>query len=87
MGKIFKTTKNAPKILERRNTHEKKFWTHEIPKRNNFGPAKYSREKNLDPQNTPEGALTRWHQTHGTHNGRQRTKFSTLKSAEISLLP
>ena len=35
-----------------RNTYEKKFRTHEIPTRKNFGPTQYRREKNLDPQNT-----------------------------------
>ena len=35
-------------------THERKFWTHEIPKRKNPEPTKYSREKTLDPRNTHE---------------------------------
>ena len=34
------------------NTHEKKFGTHEIPTRRNWGPTKYPREKIEDPQNT-----------------------------------
>ena len=40
--------------LEPRNTHEKKFWTHETPTRINVGPTKYPWEKNLDQQNTHE---------------------------------
>ena len=35
-------------------THERKFWTHEIPTRKNLGPAKYPRGKTLDPRNTHE---------------------------------
>ena len=34
------------------DTHEKKFCTHEIPTRKNFGPTKYPREKTLDTRNT-----------------------------------
>ena len=50
-------------------THERKFWTHEIPTRKNLGPTKYPKEKIwdspnthgkkiLDPQNTHEGTTT-----------------------------
>ena len=38
-----------------------KFWTHEIPTRNDFGLTKYPREKLLDPKNTHEGTMARWH--------------------------
>lgn len=37
-------------ILNTQNTNEKKFWTHEITTRVNFGPSKYRRENVLDPQ-------------------------------------
>ena len=40
------------KIWDPRNTHEKKFGTHEIPTRKNLGPTKYRREKIWDPRNT-----------------------------------
>ena len=33
-----------------RNTSEKQFWTHKIPKRKNTGPTKYPREEILDPK-------------------------------------
>ena len=57
------------KILDPRNTHEKKCWTHEIPERKNIGPTKYLREK-MDPQRH-DGMVARdpqdlwWHETHG----------------------
>ena len=37
------------KILDPQNTHAKNFWTHEIFRRKNFGPAKFRREKKSDP--------------------------------------
>ena len=60
------------KILDPRNIQEKKFqtnkiptrkkfWTHEIPTRKNFRPTKYPREKILNPRNTQEGTVARWH--------------------------
>ena len=49
------------KFLDPQSTHEKKFWTHEIPTRKNFGPTTYLREKILDPRNTYEKKF--W--THG----------------------
>ena len=33
------------KIFDPRNTYEKRFWTHEIPKRKATGPTKDPREK------------------------------------------
>ena len=53
-------SRNYPreKILEQRNTHEKKSWTHEIPTRINFGPTKYPRENIQNPRNTHEGTST-----------------------------
>ena len=42
--KNFGPTKHPylKKILDpRNNTHEKKNWTHEIPRRKNFGPTKH----------------------------------------------
>ena len=41
--------------------YEREFWTHEIPTRKHLGPAKYPREKILDPRNTQEGTIARWH--------------------------
>ena len=38
-------------------THEKKFWTHEIPTRKNLGPTNYPRKKVWDPRNTHEKKL------------------------------
>ena len=47
--KKFRTHKTlARKIVDSRNTYEKKLWTHEIPMRRNFGPTKNTREKNSD---------------------------------------
>ena len=37
-----------------RNIHEKKYWTHEIPTRKNFGPTKYASRKIVNPQHTHE---------------------------------
>ena len=53
-------SRNYPreKILEQRNTHEKKSCTHEIPTRINFGPTKYPRENIQNPRNTHEGTST-----------------------------
>ena len=39
-------------MLDIRNTHEKIFWTHQIPTRNYSEPTKYLREKLSDPRNT-----------------------------------
>ena len=38
------------KILDPQNTHERKFWTHEIPRRKNLRPTKYPREEFSDPR-------------------------------------
>ena len=35
------------KNLNPRNTHERNFWTHEIPTKKAFGPTKYSRWQSL----------------------------------------
>ena len=48
-----------------RNTHEKKFGTHE-----------YTREKTLDLRNTHEGTM---HYTHVTHDSMRPMQFSTLE--------
>ena len=40
------------KILVPQNIHEKKFWTHKIPTRQNFEPTKYQPDKILEPRNT-----------------------------------
>ena len=45
------------KILDPRNTHEKKFETHKISMRKNVGPTKYPREKIWDPKYPPEKIL------------------------------
>ena len=69
------------KVLDQRNNHEKKLWTHEIPTRKNLIPTKYPRENILDPRNTHEknfrtheGTIARWHVT---HDGTRPTEFST----------
>ena len=56
------------------NIHEKKCWTHEIPRR-----------KTLDPQNnnkkkfqTQQGTMARWHETHEMRNDTRPTEFRTL---------
>ena len=50
------------KTLDPRNTHEKKFGTHEIPTRKTLGPTKYpqrhDRAMALDPRDP------RWHTNH-----------------------
>ena len=45
------------KFLDPRNTHEKKFGTHEIPTRKNLEHTKYPRQISLDPRNTNEGTM------------------------------
>ena len=50
------------KFLDPRNTHEKKFGTHEIPTANDFGPTKYPREKIWNTRNT-HGKLFWTHET------------------------
>ena len=37
-------------ILDPRNAHKKKIWTHEIHTRKYFGPTKYPRGNILDPR-------------------------------------
>ena len=73
------------KIFDSQKTHEKKPWTHEITTRRNFVTTKYPREKISDPQNihenkirTLEGTMTRWNETHKTHDSTKPTEFSTL---------
>ena len=73
--KIFETTRKnyrptkypRQKTLDPRNTHEKKFGSHEINKRKYFGSTKH-----------PWGTVARWHEIHETHDGTRPTKFSTL---------
>ena len=83
--KNFRPTNIQEKTLDSRNTHDKKFQTQKIPTRKNFGPTrkkfgptKYPREKKLDPRNTYEGTVGRWHSNHETHNSTRSTKFSTF---------
>ena len=83
--KNFRPTNIQKKTLDSRNTHDKKFQTQKIPTRKNFGPTrkkfgptKYPREKKLDPRNTYEGTVGRWHSNHETHNSTRSTKFSTF---------
>lgn len=67
------------KILDPQNTHQKKFWTHEIAMRKNLGSNKYPREEIWDlTKHPPEKILdseiptkinfglteARWHETH-----------------------
>ena len=65
-------------MFDPRNTHEKKFLTHEIPTRKGFGLTKYPREKVLDPRRHDGTAAqdlrdSRWHNTrnlaHSKMNG------------------
>ena len=61
---LWTTKYPRQKILDPRNTPEKKIWTHEITRRKTFGPrktleknfgfTKYPLEKNLDPRNNQE---------------------------------
>ena len=46
--------------MDPRNTHEEKILTHEIPTSKHFGPTN-THEKILDPGNTHEGTVARWH--------------------------
>ena len=62
------------KILDLRNTHEKKFWTQERSRRKNFTPTKY-------PWRIPEDMMAQQHQTHPTHDGMWPTEFSVLLTA------
>ena len=78
------------KILDTRNTHEKKFETHEIPTRKKLGHTIYPREKIWDLRNTHkknfrthEDTMARWYETHETHNGRRPTEFSTRANNEL----
>ena len=67
------------KILDPRNTHEKKSWTHKTPMGKNFEPTKYPREKISDPRRR-DGTVARdlgdpqWHETHGS----QHTHFYSI---------
>ena len=57
------------KILDPRITHEKKFLTHEIPTRRNFGSTKYPREKHSGPR-WHNGTMTRdpqWQKSNLAH--------------------
>ena len=66
-------------------THERKFWTHEIPTRKNLGPAKYPRGKTLDPRNTHEKKICDPLNTHQkifwTHEIPMRKIFGPTKYA------
>ena len=46
-------TKNW-KSLNHEISHDQKYWTHEIPRRKNFGPNSYPQKEVLDPRNTQE---------------------------------
>ena len=69
-------------MLDPRKTHEKKFWTHEIPTEKFLGPQNTHEEKfrihktfmkkNIGP------TMTQWYETHETHNGTRPTELSTL---------
>ena len=57
-------------LLGPRNTHEKKFGTHETSTRKNLRHTKYPREKFSDSLRhdgtvTRDPRDTRWHETHG----------------------
>ena len=53
-------------ILDPRNTHKKKFETHEIPMRKHIGATKYPQEKFSDPLRNDGTMLqdSQWHETH-----------------------
>ena len=55
-----------------------KFQSQKIPTRKNFGPTTYPFEKKLDPRNTYEGTVARWHLNHETTNSTRSTEFSTF---------
>ena len=80
---IWVTKYQREKIFDPRNTHEKIFWTHEIPARKSFGHMKYQRDNILDPRKTHEGTITQWRKT---HDDTRLTKFSTLESTQELLL-
>ena len=74
------------KNLDPRNTHDKKFQTHEISTRKNLGPTKYPREKTLDPRNTHEkkvrtheGTVARWQEAQETLDDKRLTEFSNFE--------
>ena len=48
----FEPTKH-PREFQTHEMPEKKFWTHKIPPRKDFGPTKYPREKNIGPMKYP----------------------------------
>ena len=64
-----------------RNTHQKKFWTHEIPTGKDLGPIKYPRENILDPRDIHEKKF--WTQEVPTkarwHNGTRPTKPTMVR--------
>ena len=70
-GEYIFTSYPREKILDPQNTHEKKYWTHEIPTTRNIGPTKYPRQEILDPKIVDPrkylGTMTQWHETHETH--------------------
>ena len=63
-------------ILNLRNTHEKKSWTHEMP----TGKKKWN-TRNLHEKivRTHEGTMAQWYKTHETHDGTILTEFSILR--------
>ena len=71
--KDFRPTKILTrKNLDPRNTHEKKFQTHEIPTR-----------KKLQ---THESTVARWYEAQETHDGTRLTEFSTIVKSITSNL-
>ena len=64
---------SARRILDPRNSHEKKIWTHEIPTKNNFRPTKYPGEEIWNPRNTCE-------KKHWTHEISTRKNYGTTKA-------
>ena len=69
-GENFRPTKYPRvKIVDPRNTHDRKLWTHEILTRKNLGPTKYPRENILNSRNAHEkniqaheiATMAQWH--------------------------
>ena len=66
------------KNLNPRNTHNKKFPTHELPTRKTFGPMKYPWETFLNLRNTHQKKS--W-----THEISTRGKFASTKYSQVNI--
>ena len=66
---IGPTKYQRDEISDPQNTHEKTFWTYEIPPTTKFWTREIPTKKNFGPTKA---------QLHDTHNGTRPTEFSTL---------